>query len=72
MAEDTHDMIALIKAIADSPKRDNSVYHEAMAQARQAFQDAEAELGGPVAVKMKTKRKRNGAYVVKWTFRPLD
>jgi hypothetical protein len=72
MPEDKLDTIALLRAIADSPKRDNSVYHQAMAEARQAFEDAETELGGPVQVKMKTKRKRSGAYVVKWTFKRLN
>lgn len=72
MAEDKLDTIALMRAIADSPKRDNSIYHQAMAQARQAFEDAEVELGGPVEVKMKTKRKRSGAYSVKWTFKRLS
>lgn len=63
------DTIALLKAIADSPKRDNSAYHQAMAEARQAFEDAEAAVGGPVRVKTKRKVKRNGDYVVKWTFK---
>jgi len=72
MPEDKIDTIALLRAMADSPKRDNSAYHQAMAQARQAFEDAEAELGGPVQVKMKSKRKGSGAYVVKWTFKPLS
>ncbi|MEN3147886.1 hypothetical protein ABCW43_11260 [Neorhizobium sp. IRAMC:178] len=65
-------MDALIKAVAESPKRDNSVYHKAIAEARQAFEDAEAALGGPVEVRTKSKVKRNGDYVVKWTFRRLE
>lgn len=64
------DTIALLKAIADSPKRDNSAYHQAMADARQAFEAAERALGGSVRLKTKTKNKRNGDYVVKWTFKP--
>ncbi|WP_438751601.1 hypothetical protein [Pararhizobium sp. O133] len=71
MAEDKLDTIALLKAVADSPKRDNSVYHRAMAEARQAFEAAEAMLGGPVRVKTKTKLKRDGEYTVKWTFKRL-
>jgi hypothetical protein len=63
------DMTALVKAVADSPRRDNSVYHKAMAEAREAFAKAESELGGPVEVRTKGKLKRNGDYVVKWTFR---
>ncbi|CDZ63575.1 hypothetical protein [Neorhizobium galegae] len=69
MAEDKPDMSAVMKAVAESPKRDNSAYHKAIAEARQAFEEAEAALGGPVAVRTKTKMKRNGDYVVKWTFR---
>jgi hypothetical protein len=72
MAEDKPDMSALLKEVAESPKRDNSVYHKAIAEARQAFEDAESALGGPVEVRTKTKIKRNGDYVVKWTFRRLD
>ncbi|CAN7446039.1 hypothetical protein [Neorhizobium sp. LjRoot104] len=71
MAEDKPDMSAILKAVAESPKRDNSVYHKAIAEARQAFEDAETALGGPVEVRTKSKMKRNGDYVVKWTFRRL-
>jgi hypothetical protein len=72
MAEDKRDMIALLKAIAESPKRDNSAYHQAIAEARQAFEEAEIALGGPVVeVRTKTKTKRNGDYIVKWTFKRL-
>ncbi len=69
MAEDKPDMDAVMKAVAESPKRDNSAYHKAIAEARQAFEDAEAALGGPVKLRTKTKLKRNGDYVVKWTFK---
>ncbi|WP_426233219.1 hypothetical protein [Pararhizobium sp. DWP3-4] len=69
MAENKLDTIALLKAIADSPKRDNSAYHLAMAEARQAFEDAEVALGGPVRVRTKTKLKRSGGFTVKWTFK---
>ena len=71
MAEDKRDMIAILKAIAESPKRDNSAYHQAIAEARQAFEEAEIALGGPVEVRTKTKMKRNGDYIVKWTFKRL-
>jgi hypothetical protein len=71
MAEDKLDTIALLKAVVESPKRDNSVYHRAIAEARQAFEDAEVALGGPVGVRTKTKMKRNGEYTVKWTFKRL-
>ncbi|MDO9417247.1 hypothetical protein [Pararhizobium sp.] len=69
MSGDIPDMGALLKAVADNPRRDNSAYHTAMAEARQAFEDAEATLGGPVRVKTKTRRKKNGDVVVKWVFR---
>lgn len=72
MAENKLDTIALLKAIADSPKRDNSAYHRAMAEARQAFDDAEAALGGPVRVRTKTKMKRNGDFTVKWIFKRVS
>lgn len=71
MPEDKRDMIALLMAIAESPKRDNSAYNQAIAEARQAFEDAEIALGGPVRVRTKTKMKRSGEYVVKWTFKRL-
>ncbi len=71
MAEDKLDTIALLKAIAESPKRDNSAHHQAIAEARQAFEEAEIALGGPVEVRTKTKMKRNGDYIVKWTFKRL-
>ena len=69
MGDNERDWTALARAVADSPKRDNSAYHKAMAEARQAFEAAEAALGGPVQVKAKTKIKRSGVYVVKWTFK---
>ena len=62
----------LVKAVVDMPRRDNSVYHQAMAEARQAFADAEAALGGPIKMKAKAKLKRDGRYVVKWTFERAD
>jgi hypothetical protein len=71
MADEKLDTAALLKTIADSPKRDNSVYHRAMAEARKAFEEAEAALGGKVRVRTKTKLKRNGEYTVKWTFKRL-
>jgi hypothetical protein len=70
MAENKPDIAALVKAVAESPKRDNTAYHKAIAEAREAFEDAELMLGGPVQVRTKTKIKGNGDYVVKWTFKP--
>ncbi len=69
MGEDGPDMMALLKGIAKGPKRDNGVYHKAIAEARQAFENAEIALGGPVRVKTRTKMKRSGEYIVKWTFK---
>lgn len=63
-------MDALAKVLVDSPRRDNTLYHQVMAQARQAFEEAEEAIGGPAEVRMKAKRKRNGNYVVKWVFKP--
>lgn len=62
------DMDAVLKAVAETPRRDNSAYHRAMADARIAFDNAEAALGGPVEVEIKAKLKKNGTYVVKWVF----
>jgi len=52
--QDTPEMRALIKAVAE---------------ARQAFEAAEAALGGPVRLKTKTRMKADGEFVVKWTFK---
>lgn len=68
MADNDFDTMALLRAMVESPRRDNSAYHQAMAEARKAFEDAELALGGPVRVCMKAKKKRSGKYVVKWTF----
>lgn len=70
--QDKPELAALLEALAKSPRRDNTAYHQAIAEARQAFEDAQTALGGPVKVKTKTKLKRNGAYVVKWTFRKVE
>lgn len=72
MAQQKPDMDAVLRAVADVPKRDNSSYHQAMAAARKGFEEAETALGGAVTVKTKMKRKRNGDYVVKMTFKPAD
>ncbi|SFB64260.1 hypothetical protein SAMN03159496_06444 [Rhizobium sp. NFR07] len=66
------DMTALIKAVADTPRRDNSAYHQAIADAREMFGQAEAALGGPVTVTTKAKLKANGKYVVKWVFEKAE
>jgi hypothetical protein len=65
---DKPDMTAIAKAVAETPRRDNSAYHEAMARARQAFEEAERALGGAVMFRTKAKLKKNGKYVVKWVF----
>lgn len=66
------DINALMKAVADTPRRDNSAYHQALAEAREMFDQAEAALGGPVKMKTKTKLKPNGKYVVKWVFERVE
>ena len=68
MAAVKPDMAAVMKAVAESPKRDNSAYHKAMADAREAFQNAEAELGGVVSGTPQAQRKRTGHYVGKGVF----
>ena len=72
MRDDEPDITALIKAVAEAPRRDNSTYHQAIADARRAFEAAEQALGGPVEVRTRAKQKRNGKYVVKWTFTRID
>ena len=68
MSLDKPQTLALLKELADSPKRDNSAYHQALSEARAAFEAAEIALGGPVTVITKVKHKKNGEYVVKWVF----
>lgn len=65
-------MSELMRLVAKSPRRDNSAYHQAMADARQAFEAAQAAFDGPVRAKVKTRLKRNGDYVVKFTFKPAQ
>ena len=72
MAGQTPDMTALMRIVTESPRRDNSAYHEAMSQARRAFEAAQTAFDGPVRAKVKTRIKRNGDYVVKFTFKPAE
>ena len=72
MTDDDLHLAAVLKSVVDSPRRDNSVYQKAMAEARRSFEVAEAAFGGPVRVEMKSKMKRNGKYVMKWTFEPAE
>ena len=69
--DDTKELAALVKALGESPKRDNAAYLAAMAEARQIFAKAEAELGGPVKLTIKAKTKKD-RYQVKWTFSRAD
>jgi hypothetical protein len=66
------EMNNIIRTVIEGPKQDNSSYLRAISDARKAFEDAEAYLGGPVSVKSKVKAKQNGKYVVKWTFERAD
>lgn len=61
--------MALMKLVAETPKRDNTEYHHAIAQFRRAFAEADAALGPEVEVRTKGKWKHNGNYVLKMTFR---
>lgn len=70
MADDATDMNAILKAVADAPRRDNSAYHKAMAEARAAFEAAETAFDGAVSLSIKVKTKKNGDRVVKFTFSP--
>ena len=72
MVRDKLDTVAILRAVADSPKRDNTAFLQAMGEARRAFEAAEAALGGPVRVRTKAKLKRNGDYVVKWIFQSAE
>ncbi len=70
MAGQVPDMTELMRLMAESPRRDNSAYHEAMSEARRSFAAAQAAFDVPVRVRVKTRIKRNGDYVVKFTFKP--
>lgn len=63
------DMERLAEALAQLPKRDNRLYHDAIAQARRAFADAQAHFEGPVTMKVKQKVKKNGTFVIRFSFR---
>lgn len=63
------DMDQLAEALAQLPKRDNSLYHEAIAEARRAFAEAQAHFGGPVSMKVRQKVKKNGTFVVRFSFK---
>jgi len=65
-------MDALINDIVNEPKRDNSAYLAAIAEARDAIAKAEAHFGVPVKVTTKTKAKANGKFVVKLIFEKAD
>lgn len=63
------EMEKLAEALAHLPKRDNSLYHDAIAEARRAFAEAQAHFDGPVELKVKQKIKKNGTFVVRFSFR---
>lgn len=69
----SHDeMDAIIREIANEPKRDNRSYLAAVAKARDAVAQAEAHFDAPVKVTTKTKVKASGKFVVKLTFERAD
>lgn len=68
--DDNEDGIAaLMKLAVETPKRDNTDYHQAIAEFRRAFAEAEATLGPEIQVRTKGKWKQNGNYVLKMTFK---
>ncbi len=72
MRKSRSEMDALINDIVNEPKRDNSAYLAAIAEARDAIAKAEAHFGVPVKVTTKTKAKANGKFVVKLIFEKAD
>lgn len=69
MDDDEEGMKALMKLAVETPKRDNTEYHHAIAAFRRAFAEADAALGPELRVRTKGKWKRNGDYVLKMTFK---
>jgi hypothetical protein len=69
LGDGKRDLTALMKSVIETPKRDNTDYHHAIAEVRRAFAEADATLGPDLRVRTKRKWKRNGDYVVKLTFR---
>jgi hypothetical protein len=67
--DDEEGMAALMKLAVETPKRDNTEYHQAIAEFRRAFAEAEAVLGAELQVRTKGKWKQNGNYVLKITFK---
>jgi hypothetical protein len=65
-------MDAIVREIANEPRRDNRSYLMAVAKARDAVAQAEAHFGAPVKVTTKTKAKASGKFVVKLTFEIAD
>lgn len=68
MRKSRSEMDALVSDIVKEPKRDNSAYLAAVAEARDAIAKAEAHFGVPVKMTTKTKAKANGKFVVKLIF----
>ncbi|MGJ7038350.1 hypothetical protein J2Y63_001605 [Shinella sp. BE166] len=69
MDEEKEGVTALMKSAIEAPKRDNTDYHNAIAEVRRAFAEADEALGPEMLVSTKRKWKRNGNYVVKVTFK---
>ena len=69
MDDEKEGVNALMKAAIEAPKRDNSAYHQAIAEVRRAFAEADAAFGPDVLVSTKRKWKQSGDYVVKITFK---
>lgn len=69
MDDEKEGITALMKSVIEAPKRDNSAYHQAIAEVRRAFAEADAAFGDDVLVTTKRKWKRSGDCVVKMTFK---
>lgn len=52
------------------PRRDNTAYHKAMKEAREAFAAAEVALGGPVKISSEVSQNDRGDYIMTMTFTP--
>lgn len=58
------------QVLRDMPRRDNTAYHKAMKEAREAFAAAEVALGGPVKISSEVSLNDRGDYIMTMTFTP--
>jgi len=65
------DSEAILKALADMPRRDNAAYHRAVNEARWAYQEAERRWPGiPIEVSSEMEEEGDRAWILKLTFTP--